>query len=324
MKPPTHLIALAAFFFAATANNATAHDLWLEPRTFTPAVGTTVSLHLRVGDRPGEAVPVGRDPAKIVRFVAAALPATSPDPEPVPGLEPAPQPLPAPEWLPVPGIDGQDPAGLLATPAAGLVVVAYQGRPRPHELAAAKFEAYLGEEGLEAISARRSANGDSARPGRELYSRHVKALLAVGGAAAARAGSDQPLGLPFELVARTNPYAGGPVTVEARYRSQPVAGVLIDAKTLAEPVEHLAARTDARGRATFELPHGGPWGLFAVHMVPATEAMADATGGQTGGRTGGQIAGQAGGPLGDQAGGQTGADWVSFWAALTFALAPGS
>jgi uncharacterized GH25 family protein len=278
--------------FTSTAP-AAGHDLWLAPSTYTPAPGEVVRVHLRVGDQVADAEPVARDPERIVRFEAVAAGSSHT----------------------VPGMRGQDPAGLLPLPNVGLVTLVYQGKPRPHRLAADRFAAYLAEEGLDAVLAAREAAGETEREGRELYARTTKALLAVGGSAAAREAADQPLGLPFELVARSNPYAGGPVTVEALWQGEPVAGVLVEAKPLAAPTtparagdrpagasveegeraaaSSLALRTDASGRAVFTLPHGGPWGLFAVHMVPATVL-----------------------PAAERAD----ADWLSYWATLSFEL----
>src|SRR5258705_10253597 len=59
------ILAVILLFIATTAS---AHDFWIEPSTFRPAVGDRVTAALRVGQRlAGEPLP--RIPALIDRFV---------------------------------------------------------------------------------------------------------------------------------------------------------------------------------------------------------------------------------------------------------------
>src|SRR6185436_8074740 len=106
-----------------------AHDLWIDPTTFSPASGQIVGVRLRVGqDLLGDPVP--RDPALINQFVV----------EDSAGRRP------------LVGRDGADPAGLLRVAAPGLLVVGYRSNPSPVELTAEKFNQYLKEEGLDAVA----------------------------------------------------------------------------------------------------------------------------------------------------------------------------
>ncbi|HEV8578457.1 MAG TPA: DUF4198 domain-containing protein [Thermoanaerobaculia bacterium] len=244
-----------------------AHDFWIEPSTFTPAAGQRVAFRLRVGQElRGDPLP--RDPNLMQRFVSFG---------------------PAGE-TPVVGRAYMEPAGILTFPSSGLDVIVYDSGRSPLALEAAKFEDYLEQEGLEKISALRAGQGQSGAPGKEVFSRCAKTLLAVGGGAAG--GYDQVVGQRLELVPEANPYAlagGGELPVRLLYQGKPLAGALVVAVQKDRPQAKVAARTDAKGRVRLKLDRPGFWLVKAVHMVPAPRDVD--------------------------------ADWESFWASLTFQVA---
>jgi hypothetical protein len=254
----------ALLFAGLIAAPLGAHDLWIEPSSFQPPSGAAVALHLRVGEGfAGEPVP--RNPQRIERFAVVA-----PD-----GAE-----------IPATGEPGADPAGMVLLAAPGLHIAVYRSNQAFIELEAAKFEAYLREEGLEPVIEERRRRGERAAPGRELYSRSVKSLLAVGGAG----GRDSPLGLPLELIVESDARAldqGEALAVRLLFRGRPLPGAQVVAMPRESPEGRVVRRTDAAGRATFPLPRTGPWLVKAVHVV---RLDADPR-----------------------------ADWESFWASLTFA-----
>jgi uncharacterized GH25 family protein len=245
-----------------------AHNFWIEPTTFTPAPAQRVAVRLRVGQEL-QGDPVPRDPSLMKRFLAAG-----PDGD-----------------VPVPGVPNTEPAGFIAFPSAGLYTIVYDSSRFPVALDAAKFEAYLKEEGLEKISALRARQGKSAEGAKEVFSRCAKALLAVTNGTGP--GYDRVFGQRLELVAEKNPYAlaaGGELPVRLLYEGKPLAGALVMALQRGRP-DKVTARTDAKGRATLKLDHPGFWLIKAVQMIPAAPDAA--------------------------------ADWESFWASLTFALPAG-
>jgi len=248
------------------AGSLWAHDLWIEPSAFMPAPGTRLAVRLFIGQLfRGDVFP--RDPKYLVRFAVIG-----------PGGE-----------SPIPGVPDTDPAGFLVAGRPGLYELVYTSRHAAVELDAARFEKYLAEEGLDQISALRARRGQSAAPGKELYSRCAKSLIAVGGDAGS--GHDRVLGLTLELVPETNPYtlaAGQELPVRLLYRGQPLVGAKVAAVPKDQPASQVAARTDAHGRVRLRLAGPGVWLVKAVHMIAA--------------------------PPG------SGADWESFWASLTFAL----
>lgn len=224
-----------------------AHDLWLEPTTFSPEPGQLVGVRLRVGQNLlGDPLP--RDPTLVNQFVF----------------------VDAAGRKPVIGRPGDDPAGLLRVAMPGLLVIGYRSNPSATELAAEKFNEYLKEEGLEAVAALRARRNETGARARELFSRCAKSLVLSGSPTEAQ--GDQLLGLTLELVAERNPYAirpGQDLPIRLTYQNRPLAGALVVAINRLDPSRKLAARTDNDGRVRFRLGPEGMWLLKAVHMVRA-------------------------------------------------------
>lgn len=262
----TFRLALLALLLSAPA--VSAHDLWIEPGAYAPAPGQRVAVRLRLG-QGFRGDPVPRDPKLLERFAA----------------------LGAQEEAAIPGVPNTEPAGFVSFPSPGLRTLVYDSRREPVELDAAKFEEYLREEGLEKVISLRKERGQSAAPGREVFSRCAKALVAVGGKEAGGRGYDRVAGLPLELVPEKNPYslAGrGELPVRLLYQGKPLEGVLVMALQKGRAGEAVSARTDRKGRVALRLDRPGAWLVKAVHMIPAPK--------------------------------EAGADWESFWASLTFEI----
>ncbi len=224
-----------------------AHDVWIEPTTFSPEPGQIVGVRLRVGQNLlGDPLP--RDPALVNQFVA----------------------VDAAGRKPVVGRDGADPAGFLRVAMPGLLVIGYRSNASAIELAAEKFNQYLKDEGLDAAAALRALRNETGAGARELFSRCAKSLVLSGSPSAAQ--GDRLLGFTLELVAERNPYAiraGQDLPVRLTYQNRPLAGALVVAVNRLYPSEKLAARTDNDGRVRFRLRPGGMWLVKAVHMVQA-------------------------------------------------------
>ncbi|NOT58551.1 MAG: DUF4198 domain-containing protein [Deltaproteobacteria bacterium] len=224
-----------------------AHDMWIEPTTFSPAPGQMIGVRLRVGqDLLGDPLP--RDAARINQFVV----------EDGAGRKP------------VVGRHGTDPAGFLRVTAPGLFVIGYHSHPSAVELTADKFNQYLKEEGLDAVAALRAQRKQTGDNTRERFSRCAKSLLLSGPPSDTQ--GDRSLGFPLELVAERNPYtlrADEDLPVRLTYENGPLANALIVAMNRRNPTEKLTARTDNTGRARFRLPREGLWLMKAVHTIPA-------------------------------------------------------
>ena len=265
-RPGGRGAALLVAALLVLARPTAAHDFWIEPSSHRPAADERVAVRLMVGEA-GESQAVRREDARILRF-ALRGPAGSDEAE-----------------LPILGLNGHDPAGWIRPAAAGPLVIVYTNTPARIELGAEKFEAYLREEGLDAILAQRAERGLTDRPARELYSRCAKALLDVrstdgadGGADARRELFTTPAQLPLELVPLADPTAPAsphPLPIALLLDGQPLAGALVHAMRLdpgcAEGETPPSARTDAAGRCQLALPGPGRWVIAAVHMRAAAE-----------------------------------------------------
>lgn len=249
---------LAAVVMVAGA--AAGHDLWLSPATHTAHTGQSVPVAIRVG-HAGQDEILPRDPQRVVR-----LDHVKPDGR----------------ATPAPGPEGGHPATIVRCEQAGLHQVVYRSNAAYSELPGPKFTAYLKEEGLDEIVRLRTQRGESDRPGRERYSRSVKALLWVGPPPAPDAAVPPPVGLPLEIHPQRNPFAARPgdeVALVVLWDGKPLAGALVSASPLsgarrarpggavAAPVEQ-SARSDESGRVAFKLA-AGEWLVTTVRMQPA-------------------------------------------------------
>ena len=235
-----------AGLLASFAARAGAHDFWIEPSTFRPAVGEDFTVGLVVGEHfRGEPVP--RDDRKIQRFFLVSSRGESP----------------------IPGLPAADPAGFARVDSPGIAVIGYRSGRSPVTLEAEKFEKYLADEGLEAVVQERGKKGEHGKPGREVFSRSVKSIVVVG-----KRGPefDQHLGLAFEVLLQSDP-ARWKADVPMRFRlvsdDKPLAGALVKAIARDEPDTTLTARSGRNGEVSIRLPKKGVWLVEAVRMAPA-------------------------------------------------------
>ncbi len=235
------VVALLAF-----APPVLAHDFWIEPANFRPAVDSKVSLRLFVGmDFAGE--PTVYLPDTFERYVVVG-----PDGE-----------------KNIPGTLGDDPAGQFTVTRPGPYIVAYRSTLFTVTFdTLAEFEKYLETEGLERIKTLRAFGSPKGKFIREHYSRSAKSLVMVG-RPDAKASADRVLGLRLELVAEKNPYVTSRVPLRLLYEGKSLEGALVVAFNKAEPLKKLKARTDKNGRVQLEFTRPGTWLVTAVHMFPA-------------------------------------------------------
>ena len=238
-------LAVAAIVLSSTP--VFAHDMWIEPTTFSPTPDQMIGVRLRVGqDLLGDPLP--RDTSLINQFVF----------EDAAGRKP------------VVGRHGFDPAGFVRAVVPGLLIIGYSSNPSTVELPAEKFNQYLKEEGLDAVAALRTRRNEMGIGAHELFSRCAKSLVLSGSPSETQ--GDRPLGFTLELVAERNPYtlhADEDLPVRLTYENRPLADALVVAMNRKNPSEKLTARTDNAGRVRFQLRPDGMWLIKAVHMVPA-------------------------------------------------------
>ena len=267
---PKHLF--ACWLAIGLAGLAHAHEFWLWPNAFAPRAGQPVTLSLQVGERfIGDVVGFGRPLVRDLRVRSR-----SGDQDLTPAVPP--------------GAHAASPP--LSFAQSGAQRISIDTEPFTITLPADQFEAYLREEGLEQVVARRGAEGSTGRPGRERYRRHAKTLLRVGGQTDASARA--PTGQVLEIVPLGDPHARSSpdgLPLQVRYRGTALQGALVKAwHQNGQQLTVLRARSDAQGRVRFDLPHDGTWMVSVVHMVRTAD--------------------------------EPGIDWDSHWANLTFETGP--
>ncbi len=241
-------LALAA---ALAAGPAAAHDFWIQPKQFHVAPAAATPMTLQVGHGPQRQrspIPAGR----ILRFAAIGPDGAATDLRA--GLHPG----------------GAAEDGQIRLPGGGAYIVVLQTDDGAQShLPALRFNDYLQAEGLTpALDLRRHTHREQA-DGSERYSRIAKALVEAGpgGGRVTR-----PLGLPLEITPLADPYAEGRparLPVQVLYKGRPLAGALVKLTDLAHdaaPVE--THRTDAAGRAAFDVPRHGDWLLNVIWTQP--------------------------------------------------------
>ncbi|MBX9582212.1 MAG: DUF4198 domain-containing protein [Gemmataceae bacterium] len=254
----------------ALAGPAAGHDYWLVPETFTPAAGKPVGVALHVGEHFRSESEIRWQPAKTTQLDLVTAAGTT-------------------DLFREDG-DGTKPAARLTLAKPGTAVLRMDRDWSRIELAADKFDAYLKEEGLEAVRKARKEAGEADKPGRERYRRCLKAIVQCGDAP-----DDTPtkaVGQVLEIVPEKNPYrlkAGDELPVRVLLNGKPLAGATVAAYHRAgDALTSAAAVTSAEGRVSLQLTESGPWLVRLVHMRRCTD---DPT-----------------------------ADWESYWAAVTFAV----
>jgi len=227
-----------------------AHDFWIEPSDFRPAVGSKIDVALRVGMN-FEGEPVVRKPERIEKFVLIG---------------------PASE-TPIDGEAGKDPAGSVSVDGHGLHVIGFRSNHSFIELKSEDFEAYLKEEGLERIIELRKQRGDSDKSAREFYSRCAKALIAGGGNATGA--FDRGLGFTLEFFPLNNPLTlkpGEELKIRLVFDHRPLPGAYVTAIRKGDPKGAVSAMTDLIGMASFKINQSGVWMIKTVHMIPASDS----------------------------------------------------
>lgn len=254
----------------AAAGGLAAHDLYLLPDTFRPGPGAV----MRVEYHNGDAFPRSQAAVRIDRLRDQKI-------------------LAAGTATPFRGFRIEGPATVAEASApsrTGVFALISRTLPNFIQLDAAKFEEYLKHEALEHVALWRKNHGESAKPGREMYSKYVKALCLAGPAGP---GFDAVTGLAIEFVPLANPYelsAGATLPVRVLFRGKPAAGLGVEASTASagKTTKKLIGRTGRDGEIRVPLAAAGVWKLHTILMERRSETKE--------------------------------ADWESYWASLTFEI----
>ncbi len=244
------------------------HEFWIDPDAYIIAPGETIEARFRNGEnlKGVEIAFFDRRSARL-EFVTDG------------------------EVTPIAPRNGDRPAINLPDMAEGLVVLAHETEPSGITYRAwEKFLKFAAHKDFPDIETRHDARGLPREGFQEAYTRHVKALVAVGDGE----GADRALGHSTEFVAITNPYgANFTQTFKSQlfYQGQPRgdAQVEIFDKAPDGTVTVTLTRTDSAGFSSFPTKPNHSYLIDAVVLRAPAE------------------------PGGDYA-------WETLWAAMTFAV----
>ncbi len=246
---------LAGFFIPLLIGGAaSAHDFWLQPRSWQAAPGVAMPFVVEVGHGPFRQQ-WGADGGHLLALNDLAR-GGSID---IRALFKA---------------GGEQPHLTRIFQRQGLHIVSLVSTNAASDLPSIRFNDYIKVEGLTPALAQRDRLRLTDTPGRELYSRRVKALVQVGPVGAAQPQVTRAVGLTLEIVPQRNPYTLAPgelLPVEILYQGKPLPGAMVKLNNLdfdARPIEiHL---TDVSGRTSFNPPRRGKWQLNVIWTKPIT------------------------------------------------------
>jgi uncharacterized GH25 family protein len=259
---------LVAVCLVVLPGQAFAHDFWLVPETHHTAKPGPLALKIWLGQ-----------PAEVTHF------------------EPAPSQYKRWEAHGAAGkttvrLGTGDNDATVELPAEDVYSIIYESRHNYVELEPDKFRAYLEKEGLFDIIEDRKRSNQDKLPGQEGFARYVKALVRVGNATA---GFDRKIGMPAEIVALADPFAGGAdgkLVFQLWYLGAPRENALMELFSIDETdfkiKSHGMVKTDKDGKFSFPSPGRGRWMVTGTVMRRAAYPVQ--------------------------------ADWESFWTSLSFQI----
>jgi uncharacterized GH25 family protein len=255
------MLRLALLLACCAMMPAGAHDFWIQPAHFVAAGDSAMPFTLQVGHTPD------RQRSRIALKRLAQFVELRPDGHTV-------------DLRAALGMGQKDSDGSIALHGAGVhVLVLETDRNAQSHLPAARFNAYLREEGLAPALRHRAATAMDS-DGFERYGRVAKALIQVGPAGmGSQQAATKAIGLPLEIVFDRSPYAlprPAVLPIHVMYQGQRLAGGLVKLTNLDSDAAPLATLvTDAEGKGQFAMPAAGNWLLNIVWTmpVPASEGI---------------------------------------------------
>lgn len=233
---------------------ALAHEVWLQPQKYQVEKGDAITASIKNGEG-FEGIELGWFSGRMELFDKIIQGKRS-------KLEGRAGDLPAVQ-------------GLKTKP--GLVVLVYQSRPQTLTYETwEKFLAFIDHKDLSSDLPKKLLPDTADLPPRELYTRHVKSLVAVGHGE----GQDENTGLEAEIIALANPYrddmsAGLPIRVVYQERPRPDIQVELFERAPNGEVSIQKLRTDANGRLVLPVKPGHEYLVDAVVLRPASRDLAD-------------------------------------------------
>lgn len=247
-----------------------AHDMYVMPNSFRPARGTTLTAGFHVGDSFPQSEVGGRlDRLQNPKLIwqGGSAPFTK--------LR----------------VDGKRDVGEVVVGGSGELIAAVNTLPSLITLQPEKFTAYLKDEGLPEIITWRAEHGESAKPGKERYSKYAKSILLSGDS---NGFASHAVGYVIEIIPEADPYKlkpGDLLPVRVLFRGKPAADLQIESAWAAGNTGSkttVVGRTNIDGQIKVPLPDSGLWRIHTIKMERCAEPSV--------------------------------ADWESFWGSLTFEM----
>ena len=249
------LIILA--FVITISSLALGHEFWMQPKKFRYTVGEEVKIDLLVGENfTGENWDLTKHKVELAQVISAyGKKILTPTVKPTKG-----------DNLTYKLIN------------EGTHLFSMTSNQAYIELDAAKFNAYLEEDGLDNIIALRKKSNQLDKPSRENYSRYAKLLVQSG----KKIDDDvfkRKLGLKVEIIPLQNPYtlkSGDYLECEIQYEGKPLPHQLVKVwsfignRAFLQPVY-----TENDGRLKFPISNTGPWMVSFVKMIESGKPNID-------------------------------------------------
>lgn len=151
----------------------------------------------------------------------------------------------------------------------GTAMIAFNSSNALIELDAAKFNAYINEEGLyNAIDLRKQRN-ETDSIGREYYQRSVKTIVQVG--ALKTNIYKKQTSLPVDIIPLSHPYQlknGDSITVQVLFKGEPLSNAKIRTwHKLPTGVTSNSYSSNSKGEIRFPVTNSGEWMVSCVNMI---------------------------------------------------------
>ncbi|MGB3725856.1 MAG: DUF4198 domain-containing protein [Glaciecola sp.] len=162
--------------------------------------------------------------------------------------------------------------------AQGTHLIGFETYHSISELNAEKFNSYISDEGLTAISKHRQEAGTSTQRGTEIYSRRAKAIVQVGDTYTDNV--TQPIGHTLEIVPLHNPHSlkkDEELPIVVLFRGKPLAGALVHISSLNNhDYSEQFLTTESTGITSFQVDKANDYKINVIWGVPiANNADAD-------------------------------------------------
>lgn len=242
---------------AAISTLAVAHEFWMQPKKFRYTVGEEVKIDFMVGENfTGEPWDLTKHKVEMLQVVSAygkkVLTTT---------VKPS---------------KGNNLTYKLTN--EGTHMFSMTSNAAYIELDAAKFNAYLEEDGIENILADRKANNELDKPSRENYTRYAKLLVQSGNNTEGDV-FKRKVGFKVEVVPLSNPYtlkSGDYLECEILYEGKPIPHQMVKVWSFIGNRAFLQnAYTENDGKVKFPISNTGPWMVSFVKMVKSDKPDID-------------------------------------------------